>query len=169
MQSIFNLSCTCSQRLNWFIERLCALLVTLMVLDVWLGIISRYLIDLQITWTEELARYIMIWAALLAISCGVYYREHVGLMLILEALPRKLHHALKLLIDLLGVAFFMILVYYGINLTSEGGSQYATIFNMTMTLPYAAVPVSSALAAIQLVLVASKDFSRLFLEEDSQC
>jgi TRAP-type C4-dicarboxylate transport system permease small subunit len=169
MQSIFKLSCTCSQRLNWLIERLCALLVALMILDVWLGIVSRYLVDMQITWTEELARYIMIWAALLAISCGVYYREHVGLMLILEALPRKLHHATRLLIDLLGIAFFIILIYYGFNMTRDGATQYATIFNMTMTLPYAAVPVSAAMATLQLVLVAIKDFTRLFVKEDVQC
>jgi len=169
MQSIFKLSCTCSQRLNWLIERLCALLVALMVLDVWLGVISRYLVDMQITWTEELARYIMIWAALLAISCGVYYREHVGLMLILEALPSKLHHATRLLIDLLGITFFAILIYHGINMTRDGATQYATIFNMTMTLPYAAVPVSAALATLQLALVAIKDFTRLFVKEGAQC
>jgi TRAP-type C4-dicarboxylate transport system permease small subunit len=169
MRHIFNITSLYSQRLNWLVERLCALLVALMILDVWLGVISRYLVDMKITWTEEFARYLMIWAALLAVSCGVYYREHVGLMLLVEALPRKLHHAIRLLIDVIGIAFFTILFIYGINLTSEGASQYATIFNMTMTLPYAAVPVASALAVIQLALVAVKDFSSLFVKEDTSC
>lgn len=169
MRNLFNFSSLCSLRLNWLVERLCALLVALMILDVWLGVISRYLVDMKITWTEEFARYLMIWAALLAVSCGVYYREHVGLMLIIEALPRKLYHAIRLLIDMIGIAFFTILLIYGINLTSEGTSQYATIFNMTMTLPYAAVPVSSALAVVQLILVAVKDFSSLFVKEVTSC
>ncbi|HEY5674288.1 MAG TPA: TRAP transporter small permease subunit [Malonomonas sp.] len=168
MQNIFNLSSRFSYRLNWLTERLCALLVVLMVLDVWVGILSRYAVDLQITWTEELARYLMIWASLLAVSCGVYYREHVGLMLVLEALPRRVHYATRLLIDLLGLGFFLILCYYGINLSSEGGSQYATIFNMTMTLPYAAVPVSAALGALQMLLVSVRDFSALTVREVAQ-
>lgn len=169
MHKIFNLSSRCSRHLNWLIERICALLVALMILDVWLGVVSRYLVDMRITWTEELARYLMIWAALLAVSCGIYYREHVGLILILEALPRKLHHAIRLLLDVIGIVFFAILTVYGINLSSGGASQYATIFNMTMALPYAAVPVSAGLAVIQLVLVAIKDFSRLFVKGGASC
>ncbi len=47
------------RRLNWVVERLCALLVALMVMDVWLEIVSRYMVNLHITWTEELARYPM--------------------------------------------------------------------------------------------------------------
>jgi len=150
-----------ARRLNWVIERLCALLVALMVLDVWFGIISRYMVDLQITWTEELARYLMIWGSLLAVSCGVYYREHVGLMLLLESLPRKLQLVIRVMLDLLGLAFFMVLAWYGFNMARDGARQYATIFNMTMTLPFAAVPVSAGLAALQMLLVSIRDVSRL--------
>jgi len=160
MKQIFLYSEQFGHRLNWLIERLCALLVALMVLTVWLGVLSRYAINLQITWTEEFARYLMIWSALLAVSCGVYYREHVGLMLLLEKMPPGLHRWFSLLLDILGLGFFLILLWYGINLTRDGGSQYATIFNMKMTLPYAAVPVSSGLAALQVILAALKDFAR---------
>jgi TRAP-type C4-dicarboxylate transport system permease small subunit len=169
MKQIFTTTDRLARRLNWGIERLCALLIALMVLDVWLGVISRYLVEMQITWTEELARYLMIWAALLAVSCGVYYREHVGLMLLLESLPRKPQQWVRLLLDLVGLAFFLILVWYGINMTRGGASQYATIFDMKMTLPYAAVPVSAALAAIQMLLVTIRDLARLVPREEKSC
>lgn len=169
MDNIFHLSTLFGRRLNWFIERLCALLVALMVMDVWLGVLSRYLLDLQITWTEELARYLMIWAALLAVSCGVHYREHVGLMLILEKMPRQIRRWFSLILDLVGLGFFLILFYYGYNLSSEGATQYANIFNITMALPYAAVPVSAGLAALQMLLVALKDFARVTGKDDAAC
>lgn len=169
MESIFHLSTLLGRRLNWFIERLCALLVAVMVVVVWLGVLSRYAIDLQITWTEELARYLMIWAALLAVSCGVHYREHVGLMVILEKMPRKIHRWFNLVLDLIGLTFFLLLLWYGINLSRDGATQYATIFNMTMALPYAAVPVSAGLAALQMLLVALKDFARVTEKEGAAC
>ena len=109
-----------------------------------LTVITSYSIHytkLYETWTEELARYLMIWASLLAVSCGVYYREHVGLMLIKESLPPAIHRWFSLLLDVIGLAFFLVLLVYGINMTREGALQYATIFNMKMTLPYAAVLV----------------------------
>ncbi len=165
MRKLFDLTTRLSSRLNWLVERLCAVLVLLMILDVWLGIVSRYAIDLNITWTEELARYLMIWGALLAVSCGVYYREHVGLMLLLEALPRKLQKSTRLLLDVIGLVFFVILVFYGVKMTADGRTQYATIFGMTMLIPFAAVPVSAALAAIQMLLVALKDFAQMFIRE----
>jgi TRAP-type C4-dicarboxylate transport system permease small subunit len=127
------------------------------------------MVNLQITWTEELARYLMIWASLLAVSCGVYYREHIGLMLLLESLPRRLQQALRLVLDLIGLAFFVLLTWYGAHLTRDGASQYATIFNMTMTLPYAAVPVSAGLAALQMVLAGIRDVTRLAPREEDPC
>lgn len=169
MNRIFHHSALLGRRLNWVVERTCALLVALMVIVVWVGVVSRYAIDLGVTWTEEFARYLMIWAALLAVSCGVYYREHVGLMLIKESLPPAIHRWFSLLLDLIGLAFFLILLVYGINMTREGAQQYATIFNMKMTLPYAAVPVSSALAALQVLLLAIRDFAKAALKEDISC
>ena len=57
-----------SDRLNWATERLCALLAAILVLDVWLGVLVRYVVPWQLTFTEEAARYLMLWTALLAIS-----------------------------------------------------------------------------------------------------
>ncbi len=169
MSQLFHYSSQVGSRLNWLIERLCALLVALMVIDVWLGVLSRYVFNLQITWTEEIARYLMIWAALLAVSCGVHYREHIGLMIILEKMPRTIHRWFRLFLDIVGLGFFLILLYYGINLSRDGASQYATIFNMTMVVPYAAVPCSAALASLQMLLVALKDFARVTGKDGAPC
>ena len=43
-------------------------------------------------------------------------------------------------------------------MTQGGATQYATIFEMTMVIPFAAVPVSSALACMQLALMGVRDF-----------
>lgn len=148
------------ERLNWLIERLCALLVAVMVMAVWLGVVARYVFNWQeITWTEEFARYIMIWAALLAVSCGVYHREHVGLMLLLESIPGRLHHLVRLMLDLIGIGFFAVLTYYGFNMAREGLHQYAMIFDMNMAIPFASVPVAALLAALQQLLITCRDLA----------
>src|SRR5690606_4914313 len=93
----------CSNWLNWIIERICALLVAAMVVVVWVGTLSRYGISFDTSWAEELARYIMIWAALLAIPCGAYYREHIGLELLLQQLPGRVQRVLRVALDLCGL------------------------------------------------------------------
>jgi len=139
-----------ARRLNWYIERVCALLVGLMVVVIWFGVVERYFLHLGLTWAEEFSRYVMIWAALLAVSCGAFYREHIGLDIVKRFLPEKGARILNVSIDLVGLVFFLYLTWYGIGMTRAGLSQYATIFNMTMVVPFAAVPVSSALTAFQI-------------------
>jgi TRAP-type C4-dicarboxylate transport system permease small subunit len=136
-------------KVNWILERVCAGLVGAMVLIVWFGVFERYVMSAGQTWTEELSRFIMIWGALLAVPCAAYYREHIGLEMILGRLPLRHRKSLILALDILTVAFFLFLTYYGILLTQDGATAYATIFDMTMVIPFASVPVSSALAAFQ--------------------
>ena len=63
-----------SDRLNRAIEAIVAAIMLLLVVDVWLGVLDRYLLHWQLPWPEELARYLMIWAAMLAVSCGIARR-----------------------------------------------------------------------------------------------
>ncbi|MGI9450558.1 MAG: TRAP transporter small permease [Geminicoccaceae bacterium] len=146
-----------SARLNWWVERLVALLMVLLVADVWLGVVARYVLRVQIPWTEELARYLMIWAALLAISCGIARREHIGFRLLLERFPERMQKSFLIAFDVVAFAFFAFLFIYGIGMTGTGAKQFAMIFGMSMAVPYASVPVSSLLACVQIVLAGIRD------------
>ena len=139
-----------AHRLNWVVERICALLMGVMVVVIWFEVVERYFLHLGFTWTEEFSRYVMIWAALLAVSCGAFYREHIGLNLVKQLLPAKAARYLDIGLDLVSLGFFAYLAWYGIGMTKEGLTQFATIFGMTMVVPFAAVPVSSALTAFQI-------------------
>lgn len=136
-------------RVNWVLERVCAALAAAMVLIIWYGVVERYVIRLGGAWTEELSRYVMIWLALLAVPCAAYYREHIGLELFLARLAPGHRKRVILVLDLVCIAFFLFLTYYGVLLTRDGATAYATIFSMNMVLPFASVPVSSAFAAFQ--------------------
>lgn len=136
--------------INYFTERICGLLVAAMIGVVWFGIVDRYFFALGGTWTEELARYLMIWAALLAVPCCTHRREHIGLDLLFRRIPARYQIKFRLFLDCIGLLFFSFLFYYGIMTTKAGATQYATIFGMSMTLPYLSVPVASALTMVQI-------------------
>jgi TRAP-type transport system small permease protein len=146
------------RRVNWLNERVCALLMAVLVLTIWLGVLDRYLYTLGTTWTEEFARYTMIWCALLAVPVAAYRREHIGLEFMLNFLSKPARRILQLVLDLTGLAFFLFLTYYSIGMTLEGRTQHANIFGMTMFIPFLSVPVSSALAVFQLFVTMLRDF-----------
>ncbi len=155
-------------RINWVVERICALLVAVLVLDIWFGILARYGLELGITWTEELARYLMIWAALLAVPCVAFRREHIGLNIVARWLPHGPRIALNLTLDALGLAFFLFLFVYGLRMAADGSSQYAMIFGMTMTVPFASVPVSAGLTALQIILAAIRDRGDWYRDDEEK-
>ncbi len=147
--------------INWLTERLCALLVAVMVIIIWWGVVTRYFIGSGGIWTEELSRYVMIWAALLAVPVGAYRREHIGLDILFRFFPQKLQKWFRAVLDLVGFSFFLFLTYYGIGMAQAGSSQYATIFGMTMFFPFASVPVSAGLACMQILVAMIRDLAEL--------
>ena len=150
-----------SRRLGDWTDKLAAALLMLLVLDVWLGVLVRYVVAWPLTFTEELARYLMIWVALLAVSCCIPRREHIGVQALFERLPATVRRHLLAVVDLLGIAFFVFLFFYGLGLVERGGKTFTMIYGTSKALPFAAVPAGAALAAIQLTLVAIRDQARL--------
>ncbi len=144
--------------LDWVTARLCLVVLVLLVLDVWLGVIVRFVWPLPITWTEELARYLMIWLALLAASCGIARRAHIGVEIIPNMLPVTARRWLRLMLDLVALGFFGLLLVYGWEFAAKGLSRATMIYGASFFVPFLAVPVSAGLCCIQLVLVGIRDF-----------
>jgi TRAP-type C4-dicarboxylate transport system permease small subunit len=150
-----------SQTLARWTDLAAALLLLVLVVDVWLGVVARYFIPLPITFMEEAARYLMIWVALLAVSSCIHRREHIGVQALFEHLPARVRRVLLGLLDLVAIAFFAFLALHGLGLVAKGGQTFTMIYGMSKALPMAAVPVGAALAALQLTLVSIRDQIRL--------
>lgn len=147
-----------SRRLNWLVERFCVLLLALLVLDVWLGVLARYVLPFPATFTEELARYLMIWMALLAVSSGISHREHIGVLVLFERFPPAVRKWLAVLFDLIALVFFALIFFYGLGMVERGFSRYTMIEAIPKAYPFMGVPLAAAMACIQLILVAIHDF-----------
>ncbi len=134
-------------------------LTALMTLTVLLGVFFRYVLLRPLGWTEELARYLMIWSALLAVSVGIRYNEHVGITLLIQRLPYKLARIIRFITQILILIFLFELTRRGYTMTIKGKVQLSTGLNISMAWALASVPVSAFIAFIQQVLVIVKEFS----------
>lgn len=139
-------------------ERFCVALLILLVLNVWLGVLVRYALPVRWTFTEELARYLMIWGALLAVSSGISHREHIGMLILLERFPSKIRKGLVVCFDLIAFGFFAVIFFYGIDFVDRGFSRFTMINAIPKAYPFMGVPLAAGLACIQIFLVAIHDF-----------
>lgn len=158
MQSFAKTAKLWSLRINWLVERVCVLLLVILVLDVWLGILVRYVIPLPITFTEELARYLMIWMALLAVSSGIAHREHIGVAFVFSRLPQRVRRWLAVSFDIIAFAFFFMLFWYGLSFAERGFSRITMIYAIPKGYPFSGVPLAAFIACTQLLLIGIHDY-----------
>ncbi len=146
-----------SGHINRLTEIMVVVLIVLMTLDVGVGVFFRYVIGNPLSWTEELARYLMIWAGLLAVAVCVARREHIGFSLIIDRVPSSFRRYFVLAFDGLVFCFFAVLLFHGTSLMDAGLKQRTMSLGVSMVLPYASVPVTAVIAMAQSVLIGTGD------------
>lgn len=123
-----------------------------MTLTVLVGVVYRYVFRSPLGWTEELARFLMIWSALLSMSICVYYKEHVGITLVVKKFPMPVAKLVSTLTNILILTFLYVLASRGYQMALRGRVQIAPALGTSMFWPLMAVPVSAGLAFIQQLL-----------------
>ena len=148
-----------AHKVSIFIERLaaypCIAATGAMTVVVLLGVLFRYVLRMPLSWSEEVARYLMIWAASLAISIGVMRREHLGITYLTSRLPHSLQQYTAVLVNLLVLWFLWVLTKFGYFMAIEGKAQLSPIlarYGVSMVWSLSAIPVAGTLAMIQTVL-----------------
>ena len=87
--------------------------VAVLVIDVLLGVASRYLWGAQIKWTEELATVLLIWVSFLGVAAAFEARAHLGIDILTERFTPGMKRKMTLFIHL--VTLFFVLVVFGIG------------------------------------------------------
>lgn len=127
-----------------------------MTLVVLLGVFFRYVVRQPLSWSEEVARYLMIWAASLAISIGIMQKEHLGITFLISRLPSPMQKVAALLVNIAVLWFLWVLTKFGYFMALEGRTQLSPILSqygkISMMWSLAAIPVAGAFAMIQTIL-----------------
>jgi len=123
-------------------------LLSAMTLVVVLGIIARYVLMISIPWTEELARYLMIWTGFFAFGVAYRRRELILVRLLIDKLPPKLIRLAAFTSDLLCSFFLVLVIIYGWRLCAANSSQVSPAARIPMSLIYSAIPVGCAICLL---------------------
>lgn len=60
-----------------------------MVVVVFSNVISRYFLNAAIAWSEEISRFMLIWLVFLGANLAYINDEHLGLDILVKAVPKK--------------------------------------------------------------------------------
>jgi TRAP-type C4-dicarboxylate transport system permease small subunit len=76
------------------VKFICMGLYGAMAIVIFIQIVGRYVLPFPFSWTEELARYLMIWGAFIGASSLIRAGENIGVDFFIEKLPIKLKNRL---------------------------------------------------------------------------
>ena len=136
--------------------------------DILMGVFSRYLFLSSPIWTEELARYSLVWMVMLAANPALKRGEHMGIDLLVQYFPFWMQTGLRWLIRalFLGITGFMTIIGWRY---AWSVSNFTTMgLGIPKTLPMLAVPVGMGLLCLQQVLMLMAGSSRTVVSPEAQ-
>ena len=97
---------------------------------------TRYVLNNSASWTEEIARYLLIGTVFVGAAIGVAKNNHIQVDLLYRYLPAKLGRLMALLVDVLRVLFFGAMVVLTAQMMQKMGSYQMTIIDLPMNIVY---------------------------------
>jgi len=140
------------QTLEKVIRYMVLLLLALMVIIVFANVVSRYYLQFSLAWSEEVARFMLVWLVFLGSFLAYIHDEHLGLDILVKKFPPLLRK-----ITAVGANLLVIFALYAVM---EGG-YLMMIANFDWLSPaaeipqgyiYVVVPLSCGLMILQTIL-----------------
>jgi len=132
----------------------------IMTVIVWAQIFYRFILGGGIVWSEEIAKYLMVWMAMLGSS--VLFREggHIAINYFISKLSFLRY--ILMFHAILSAVLFVLLIYYGIDYAVFGFRCISPASGISKFWPYLSIPVGGGFLLIQ----AFARFIHLLLTDD---
>src|SRR3989339_1567457 len=134
-------------------------LTTLMFLMVFLQVIFRYGINVPFSFSEELARYLMVWIVCIGAAGAYGQGMHIGVNLFTGLLPAVGQKWVARMVHLAVGGLMGVIIFEGSRLSYLLAGQLSPAMEIKMTWPYLALPVGAFLILAQAAALLIRGFA----------
>lgn len=127
---------------------LLALLMTSIVLDVCWQVITRFVLASPSAYTEELARFLLIWIGILGAAFAFRHKAHLGLDLVTSQLTGRSAQVAQIFALLVSLSFALVVMVHGgasLMALTLSLKQTSAALGLPMGYVYSVLPLSGAL------------------------
>lgn len=127
---------------------LTSVLFIIMVIIVFGQVIARYVLQNSLSWSEEIARYLLVWVVFLSAGYVLGQGCHIFLDVIFNVFPRPVQRVFRKISCLFLLGFSYVITHYGLELVQVGTRQKSSAIGLPMALVYIAIPLGGFLLVI---------------------
>ncbi len=138
--------------LDFAVKWFCTVIAGAMAVTVLIQVVSRYLPTPTPPWTEELARYFMIYMAFVGASSGIRKWNNISVDFILTKLPQRWYKVSMFVMQVIVLALVIYIGSLGVKVFPKIGlRQTSATMGFPMFVPQSAIIVGCFLMALQLI------------------
>ncbi|MCP4351765.1 MAG: TRAP transporter small permease [Desulfobacterales bacterium] len=137
-----------SKSINYWIEYLLFGLGFTMSVIVAVQVFSRYALNHSIFWSEELARYLLVWLTFLGISSAYRRKVHPGVDVLYARMSDLLRRASVIFVHLISLALFGIMIFYGCKFAYFVRLQISPALQLPKWIIFSIIPISGFILMI---------------------
>jgi TRAP-type C4-dicarboxylate transport system permease small subunit len=120
---------------------------------VFLQFFTRYILNDSLAWTEEIARYGLMWVVFIGGAMVTRRNSHIAVELLSNVMkPGLLRATLLAFVDVVKLAFLGLLAYVSLAIIERMGIQRMTVFDLPMSYVYAGVSFGCFLMLIRQIM-----------------
>lgn len=131
-----------------------------MALVVGIQVFSRYVLNYSLFWSEELARFLLIWLSFLGATVAYFHGAHPGVDSLVRRLPAGLRKGAALLSYLAGVVLFCVMVVSGVEFAWFVRLQITPALGVSKWIVMAVVPVCGVIFLVHCLAGVCRMFDR---------
>lgn len=151
-------------------EILSSLFLGGMILIIAIQVFNRYVLQSSLSWSEELGRYLFIWAVFIGCSYASLEDRHLAVTVLRNYVRPRIKILIIGLSCLLTIFFCVFCAYYGIKMLSllNATGQQAQTMDIKIYYAYLSIPVGFILMAlrnVQLIWQLFKGTHPVFLKD----
>lgn len=139
-----------SNGLNKVCEGLLFVLMLVMIALTTVQVACR-MVTQALTWSEELTRFLLVTVSLLGAAVAFFRGSHIAVTVLVERLPQWLRSCIFVAVQLIGVAFFCVLAWYGWVLMQHEARQMTAALGISMKVLYFQFPIFSVVVVVHLL------------------
>jgi len=107
---------------------------------VFLQFFTRYILNDSLSWTEEIARYGLMWVVFIGGAMVTRRNTHIAVELLSNVMkPGPVRQALLAAVDIVKLVFLAFLAYISVTIIERMGIQRMTVFDLSMSWVYGGV------------------------------
>lgn len=134
-----------------------------MVISLILQVVFRYVLQISVAWTEELARFLCIWTVFLGAAPAFYEDDHITVDALVSKMSNEKYKKIVLYIALTFMYIFIAsAIYGGFKLYSLGMRDWATTMPIRMGYVYLALPVGAVMMVVLKLIKLIEDISKKY-------